>query len=238
MSLLTTDYPISATASAAASATAPASDMKFERQPLANQKRKRGMLPKPLPQTKRSKNRVQARSVAKQARVFETVDLVEACQNVNLLQNVTILHDSNSINTTFDPNHEMISPYEALDVNLLPNTQNVIDTVFEDKETDDAIEAFMVALNESTQCRATSPDIFEEDAEYYKTDTICFMEEKIALIETKIEVIDNETQKLTEKESELLKTLCEIKSKLNSHDSNRTNLKSNLEKFKSFRNAL
>lgn len=209
-------------------------------------KRKRGLAPKPLHAPTTGKNRLQARAAAKRAQIFDTVDLIENSQNVNILHNFTIKPPTNTtgeLNTSTVSNTSSrqdvgILPHITSDSELLlPCTQSVIETVFDDRETDDAIEALITTLEEN-QCRTMSPDIFQEAEDAYENDTFCFISEKIALMKTKIEMLEKDNKKLKSEEDGLLRRLNQIQSEHANHEKSLVKLKDNLEKFESFINVL
>lgn len=206
-------------------------------------KRKRNLIPKPLPGSKLPKNRNQARAASKTARVFETVDLLSQQQSdrVNIMQDVTFRPNNQLSNkaSVQEPQAVSINATDFTDniQNFLPLTQTIIDTVFEDRETDDAIQAFMDTLEEN-QSRPISPDIFEEGQDAYKVDTINFMDEKIALIETKIEIRNKDIEKLKKDINNLSMKLEAAETELKSNENIVNNLNLNLAHFKSFRAGL
>lgn len=208
---------------------------------VEGKRRKRNLVPKPLPATRTPKNRIQARSVGKCAKVFETVDLLSQQANINILQDIT-----------FKPNHHL--PSEATEQQLqvaatsgrvqddileFPLTQNVIETVFEGNETDSAIEALMASLDASVgNQRPNSPDIFQEAEDFYKTDTIEFIDEKIALLKTKILIKTEDLDKFKMEESALQKKLDECRQMQKKTESDLHELNHNLTKFETFRDVL
>lgn len=196
-------------------------------------KRKRGVLPKPLSPSKISKSRSQARVVAKQAQIFDTVDLVAASQNVNVLQNITIKTAENKP----DVPNQVVAVEPSVAIDFLPS-QAYVETIFNDAETDDAIDAFMAQLDSEHRRRTASPDLFEEDEDAYRNDTVTFMEEKIALIKTKIEILSADRQKLQDEQNSLLVKLDKVTIDLGTAEKSISKLEINLEKFNSFRNVL
>lgn len=167
--------------------------------------KKSKLIPKPLPPNKTPKSRKQARVASKAARAYETVDLLtQQNTKVNLLNNITLRPVTpNPIDSGVQQLQVEVAT-GADDFSDYPLTQNVINTVFIDNETNDALEALMATFDEN-QYRVASPDIFEEDEHAYEGDTIGFMDEKIALLQTKIEILKADDQKLLDEEQLLQK---------------------------------
>lgn len=199
-----------------------------------NQQRKR-LIPKPLPPARPSKSRRQARVAGEVAQVFETVDLLSQNGPVNVLHDITIRPNNPQLTAVdVQPNMSNIR---------LPSTQEVIDTVFTDKETDDAIDAFLTSIEDQdlirdNQQRPISPDIFQVDENAYELDTMTFMDEKIALLQTKLKILATEGQQLSDDEFTLLGRLNEIKLNININKDKVHKIKNNLEKYKTFRKTL
>lgn len=192
------------------------------------------MVPKPLPATRIPKNRIQARSVGKSAKVFETVDLLsQQANNINIIQDITFR--PNNLETT----EQQLQGVQGEEIVPFPLTQNIINTVFEGSETDNAIEALMASLDESVRNqRPISPDIFQEADDLYKTDTIEFIEEKIALLKTKILIKTEDFDKFKIEESTLQKKLEESRRLLQKTEGDLHELDRNLKKFEAFRDTL
>lgn len=192
------------------------------------------MVPKPLPATRIPKNRIQARSVGKSAKVFETVDLLsQQANNINIIQDIT-----------FRPNNpetmeQQLQSVQGEEIVAFPLTQNIINTVFEGSETDDAIEAIMASLEATVGSqRPVSPDIFAEPEHLYRTDTIDFINEKIALMKTKIDIKLKDFEKFKIEESTFLKKLEESRRLLQKTEGDLHELDRNLKKFEAFRDIL
>lgn len=197
-----------------------------------NQQRKR-LIPKPLPPARPSKSRRQARVAGEVARVFETVDLLSQNGPVNVLHDITIRPNNPQL-TAVDVQHNISNI-------RLPSTQEVVDTVFTDKETDDAIDAFLTSIEDQdliNQHRPISPDIFEVDENAYEIDTMTFMDEKIALLQTKLKILATEGQQLADDEFTLLGRLNEIKLNININKDKVLKIKNNLDKYETFRKTL
>lgn len=208
-----------------------------------SRKRKQDLIPKPLKPTKLMKNRSQTRAVGNSAQVFETIDLLsQQSENVNIIQDITF-----KPNNTFPSESNVqqgqcvaITTHEFSDnpESFVTLSQGVINTIFEDQETDNAIEAFMATLDKSEKDRLTSPGIFEESEDTYKTDTICFIDEKIALLKTKIEIAKKDVDELRTEKNSLYKKLKETNLKLKTVENKTLNFEENLKKFESFREVL
>lgn len=199
-------------------------------------KRKRNLIPLPLPPSKTPKSRVQARVASNAAQVLETVDLLSQSNN-----NIKILQD-----ITFRPNNIAVNESEArradelhseTDV-LMPSTQTVVNTIFEDAETTSAIEALIASLDRVEDASRTSPDIFAESEDQFKTDTIMFLQEKVALLQTRINISENDIKLLKSEESILNRKLHETRSMLGKKERYLAELENTLKKFEVFRDAL
>lgn len=208
-------------------------------------RKRRKLIPKPLPATKIPKSRKEARAAGKVAKMFETVDLLIKKGPVNVLQDVTIRPNHHHL-TAADVQPQtvkmVIDNFSTIHT-IMPSTQDVIDTVFGEKETNDAIEAIMSSfenkdLMRENHCKPISPDIFEIDENTYELDTISFMDEKIALLQTKLEILTTEGQQLSDEETLLLGRLTEIRLKINSNKDKVFKIQNNLEKYESFRKIL
>lgn len=209
---------------------------------VEGKRRKRNLVPKPLPATRTPKNRIQARSVGKCAKVFETVDLLsQQANNINILQDITFKPNHHLHSETTEQQLQVAATSGSVQDDILefPLTQNVINTVFEGNETDNAIEALMASLDASVgNQRPMSPDIFHEADDFYKTDTIEFIDEKIALLKTKISIKTEDFENFKIEESALQKKLDECRQMQKKTESDLHELNHNLTKFEAFRDVL
>lgn len=203
-------------------------------------KRKRNLFPKPLAPSVDSKNRSQARVASKAARVYETVDLLSQQNKVNLLQDVTIKPANTLLSGNDAQQYQDVAIAPNILEGLIPITsQQVINTIFDDQETDNAIEALMATLDKTEKrLRSVSPDIFEESEDVYKTDTICFINEKIALLKTKIEASKKDIQEFKTEKTTLYKKLEDTQFKLKSSEMKLLSFEEYLKKFETFRDVL
>lgn len=200
-------------------------------------KRKSILTPRPLPRSKIPKNRFEARAASKVAKIVETVDLLSQCNSgINVLQDITFMPTNTAVQ---QPQTETTSIDELPNntEELIPLTQSVIDTIFENTETSNALEAFMVSLD-AADGRPPSPDIFQEPQDQFKVDTLNFIQEKIALLQTRINISEDDIKGLKAEESILNRKLYETRSILQKKERYLIESENNLKKFEVFRDAL
>lgn len=202
------------------------------------QKRKRNLIPLPLPPSKTPKNRVQARVASNAAQVLETVDLLsQSNNNIKILQDITFMPNNNAVQRIEGEARRADELHSETDV-LMPSTQTVVNTIFEDAETKSAIDALIASLDRVEDESRTSPDIFAESEDQFKTDTIMFLQEKVALLQTRINISENDIKLLKSEESILNRKLHETRSMLQKKERSLAELENTLKKFEVFRDAL